>query len=112
MWYRRTFTVPESWQVGHGQRLRLNFGAVDHTATVWVNGTEVADHTGGYTKFSADVTNALKPSGPQEIVVGVEDRTDATWQPIGKQRNVPDRGTFYTSSRKPCKPKRQTVEQW
>ena len=98
MWYRRTFTVPESWQVGHGQALRLNFGAVDYTATVWVNGAKVADHTGGYTKFSADVTDTLKPSGPQEIVVGVEDRTDATWQPIGKQRNVPDRGIFYTSS--------------
>jgi hypothetical protein len=71
---------------------------VDHTATVWVNGTEVARHTGGYTRFSVDVTDALTPSGPQEIVVGVEDRTDETWQPIGKQRDVPDRGIFYTGS--------------
>ena len=98
MWYRRTFEVPTSWQVGEGQRLRLHFGAVDHAATVWVNGTEVAEHTGGYTAFSVDVTDALAPSGPQEIVVGVEDRTDATWQPVGKQRNVPDRGIFYTGS--------------
>src|SRR3712207_5933720 len=98
MWYRRTFEVPASWQVGNGQRLRLHFGAVDHAATVWVNGTEVAEHTGGYTAFSVDVTDALAPSGPQEIVVGVEDRTDATWQPVGKQRNVPDRGIFYTGS--------------
>lgn len=98
MWYRRTFEVPTSWQVGEGQRLRLHFGAVDHAATVWVNGTEVAEHTGGYTAFSADVTDALAPSGLQEIVVGVEDRTDATWQPVGKQRNVPDRGIFYTGS--------------
>ncbi|WP_091437488.1 glycoside hydrolase family 2 protein [Geodermatophilus poikilotrophus] len=98
MWYRRTFEVPASWQVGDGQRLRLHFGAVDHAATVWVNGTEVAEHTGGYTVFSVDVTDALAPSGPQEIVVGVEDRTDATWQPVGKQRNVPDRGVFYTGS--------------
>ncbi len=98
MWYRRTFEVPTSWQVGSGQRLRLHFGAVDHAATVWVNGTEVAEHTGGYTAFSVDVTDALTPSGPQEIVVGVEDRTDATWQPVGKQRNVPDRGIFYTGS--------------
>jgi glycosyl hydrolase family 2 len=98
MWYRRTFEVPASWQVGGGQRLRLHFGAVDHAATVWVNGTEVAEHTGGYTAFSVDVTDALASSGPQEIVVGVEDRTDATWQPVGKQRNVPDRGIFYTGS--------------
>jgi hypothetical protein len=98
MWYRRTFEVPASWQVGDGQRLRLHFGAVDQAATVWVNGTQVAEHTGGYTAFSVDVTDALAPSGPQEIVVGVEDRTDATWQPVGKQRNVPDRGIFYTGS--------------
>jgi hypothetical protein len=31
-------------------------------------------------------------------VVGVTDQTDRTWQPVGKQRNVPDRGIFYTSA--------------
>ncbi|WP_454857998.1 LamG-like jellyroll fold domain-containing protein [Promicromonospora soli] len=94
MWYRRTVTVPETWRTS-GQRVLLNFGAVDHTATVWVNGQEVAHHEGGYGRFSADVTDALTASGPQEVLVGVTDRTDATWQPVGKQRNVPDRGIFY-----------------
>ena len=98
MWYRRTFTVPAGWQVGNGQRLQLNFGAVDYDATVLVNGTKVATHRGGYDAFSVDVTGALRGSGPQELVVGVTDLTDQTWQPVGKQRNVPDRGIFYTSS--------------
>ncbi|PXY29276.1 glycoside hydrolase [Prauserella coralliicola] len=95
MWYRRTFEVPRDWRVGKDKALRINFGAVDYKATVWVNGQEVATHQGGFGAFSADVTDALKPHGKQEIVVGVEDRTDATWQPVGKQRNVPDRGIFY-----------------
>nr|BFF21544.1 hypothetical protein GCM10025730_50650 [Promicromonospora thailandica] len=94
MWYRRTVDVPASWRTG-GQRVVLNFGAVDHTATVWVNGQEVAHHEGGFGRFSADVTDALTASGPQEVLVGVTDRTDDTWQPVGKQRNVPDRGIFY-----------------
>ncbi|HEU4424111.1 MAG TPA: glycoside hydrolase family 2, partial [Pilimelia sp.] len=98
MWYRRTFRVPASWRVGGGQRLRLNFDAVDYDATVWVNGTRVATHRGGYDAFSVDVTDALRGTGAQELVVGVTDLTDQTWQPIGKQRNVPDRGIFYTSS--------------
>jgi beta-galactosidase/beta-glucuronidase len=98
MLYRRTFTVPKSWAVGRDQDLRLNFGAVDYRATVWVNGQLVARHTGGYDAFSVDVTRALRPQGPQELVVGVEDRTDRTWQPVGKQRRVPDRGIFYTSA--------------
>lgn len=98
MWYRRTFEVPKRWHIGAGNRLRIDFGAVDYHATVWVNGQKVAEHTGGYDHFSADVTDALTPSGPQEIVVGVEDRADATWQPVGKQRRVPDRGIFYTGA--------------
>ncbi|MFE9204514.1 LamG-like jellyroll fold domain-containing protein [Micromonospora sp. NPDC007230] len=98
MWYRRTFGVPANWRIGGDERLRLNFGAVDYDATVWVNGVKVATHRGGYDGFSVDVTDALHGRGAQELVVGVEDRTDQTWQPVGKQRNRPDRGIFYTSS--------------
>ena len=92
MWYRRTLQAPEEWS---DQRVLLHFGAVDYKATVWVNGQEVAQHTGGYGRFSADITDALTDEGEQEIVVGVTDRTNATWQPIGKQRDIPDRGIFY-----------------
>jgi hypothetical protein len=100
MWYRRTFTVPGTWRVGlpSGQRLMLHFGAVDYDSKVWVNGTQVATHRGGYDKFSVDVTDALKGTGPQELIVWAEDLTDATWQPIGKQRQQSDRGIFYQGS--------------
>lgn len=77
MWYRRTFTVPADWKIGSGKRLMLNFGAVDWRAEVYVNGTKVTEHQGGYDKFSADVTDALKPGRTQELIVGVYDPTDA-----------------------------------
>ncbi|MGW3354718.1 PA14 domain-containing protein [Streptomyces bungoensis] len=98
MWYRRTFTVPPGWHIGSGKRLRLNFGAVDWKAEVYVNGTEVARHQGGYDKFSADVTDALKPGRTQELIVGVYDPTDAADgenPPVGKQRLDPS-GIWYT----------------
>ena len=98
MWYRRTFTVPAGWKVGQGQRLLLHFGAVDYDAKVWVNGTQVATHRGGYDGFDVDVTDALRGNGPQELIVWAEDLTDATGQPIGKQRRVSDRGIFYQGS--------------
>ncbi|WP_346044204.1 LamG-like jellyroll fold domain-containing protein [Actinomadura chokoriensis] len=94
MWYRRTFTVPRSWRT-HGQRLVLQFGAVDHKAAVYVNGRRVAVHTGGYTAFSVDVTAALTPRGAQELIVGVDDPTDIGHQAVGKQRKPGD-GIFYT----------------
>src|SRR5438270_8184708 len=43
-WYRRTFRAPP---LRDGERLLLHFGAVDHTATVWVNGSRVVHHEGG-----------------------------------------------------------------
>ena len=94
MWYRRTFTVPRSW---HGDRLLLHFQAVDYQAAVYVNGVRVATHTGGYDSFTADVTPALRGSGPQEVLVGVDDTTDIAGQPVGKQRQAGD-GIFYTPS--------------
>ncbi|BCJ45067.1 glycoside hydrolase [Actinoplanes ianthinogenes] len=98
MWYRRTFTVPSGWNIGGGNRLKLNFGAVDYDAKVYVNGKLVATHRGGYDKFDADVTDALTGSGEQELIVGAEDLTDATGQPIGKQRRTGDHGIFYQGS--------------
>ncbi|GAA1261279.1 MULTISPECIES: PA14 domain-containing protein [Streptomyces] len=100
MWYRRTFTVPKGWKVGDGKRLQLNFGAVDWQSEVYVNGTKVADHKGGYDKFSADITDALKPGRTQELIVGVYDPTDAQGgenPPVGKQRLDPS-GIWYTPS--------------
>ncbi|QRK13886.1 glycoside hydrolase family 2 [Archangium violaceum] len=96
MFYRKLFTVPASWRIGAGQRLRLNFGAVDYHARVWVNGQQVAEHIGGYTAFSADITDALSGSGEQELIVAVTDTTGPN-QPVGKQSRRPG-GIFYTSS--------------
>ncbi|MFI5916262.1 LamG-like jellyroll fold domain-containing protein [Dactylosporangium sp. NPDC051541] len=98
MWYRRTFTVPKNWKVGEGQRLQVHFGAVDYDAKVFVNGTQVATHRGGYDGFDVDVTDALNGTGTQELIVWAEDLTDATGQPIGKQRRTSDHGIFYQGS--------------
>ncbi|MFI8230158.1 PA14 domain-containing protein [Streptomyces sp. NPDC085900] len=98
MWYRRTFTVPAGWRIGSGKRLMLNFGAVDWRAEVYVNGVKVTEHQGGYDKFGADVTDALKPGRTQELIVGVYDPTDAASgenPPLGKQRLDPS-GIWYT----------------
>ncbi|WP_033291966.1 glycoside hydrolase family 2 protein [Amycolatopsis jejuensis] len=92
LWYRRLFEIPESWR---GRRVLLHFGAVDQKAEVRVNNQLVVTHEGGYTSFSADITDALRVSGLQEITVRAEDRTDIEPYPIGKQRNEPG-GICYT----------------
>jgi len=93
LWYRRTFATPP---MTSGQRLLLNFGAVDWETDVYVNGTKVGSHQGGYDPFSVDVTAALKSgAAEQELVVAVRDPTDEGQQPRGKQVRRP-RSIFYT----------------
>ena len=96
MLYRRTVTVPASYRRDK-QHLQLRFGAVNYAATVWVNGTKLAVHTGAYEAFSVDITRALRKKGPQEIVVGVASPVDSEDIPVGKQRLDPD-GIFYTAA--------------
>jgi hypothetical protein len=61
-----------------------------------VNGRQVADHSGGYDGFTADVTDALRAgAGDQELVVSVYDPTDKFGQPRGKQVSKPE-GIWYT----------------
>lgn len=91
LWYRHTFEVPENWG---DQRVLLHFGAVDWESTVFINGTEVGNHKGGYDSFSYDITDHLK-DGSNELVVKVFDPTDDGNQPRGKQVKNP-RGIWYT----------------
>jgi len=91
LWYQREFEVPKSWK---GKRVILHFGAVDWKCDVWVNGIKVGSHTGGYTPFSMDITQALYKKG-NKIRVRVWDPTDEGEQPCGKQ-HVKPHGIWYT----------------
>jgi beta-galactosidase/beta-glucuronidase len=81
VWYRRSLSVPDSWA---GNHVLLHFQAVDHDATVWVNGAEVARHHGGFTPFSADITEVVKPGETATVVVRARDPHDGP-QARGKQ---------------------------
>src|SRR5882724_13635288 len=93
LWYRRRVTMPKSWQ---GKHVRLHFGAVDWQARAMVNGKSVGQHRGGYDRFSFDITDQLRWSGEEEIIVAVTDPTEGD-QPRGKQSRKPE-GIFYTAT--------------
>ena len=81
-WYRRHIDVPATQG---GQRLLLHFGAVDYTATVWIDGVAVGQHRGGYTPFQFDITDAVGGRTTCEIVVRAEDDPHDLSKPRGKQ---------------------------
>ena len=89
--YRRSFEVPSSWK---GKKVLLHFGAVDWKTDVWVNDVKVGSHTGGFTPFSFDITEALQGKN-NTLMVKVWDPTDKGYQPRGKQVSRPE-GIWYT----------------
>ena len=91
LWYQREFIIPSGWK---GKKVLLHFGAVDWKTEVWVNDIKVGEHTGGFTPFALDITEALEKS-KNNLTVKVWDPTDKGPQPRGKQVSKPQ-GIWYT----------------
>ena len=72
-WYRKTLDVPAAWQ---GKRVAIEFEGAFQDAELFVNGTRVGRHRGGYVGFSFDLTDALRP-GANVLAV----RLNNLWQP-------------------------------
>lgn len=82
--YRRNFELSQEELSG---RVLLHFGAVDYEASVYVNGTLVGSHKGGYTSFCFDITKHVAP-GPNTLFVAVKDDVRSSLQPKGKQAHL------------------------
>ncbi len=81
-WYAREIALPEGWP--GGKRVLLRIERCDHHAEVYVNGKQVGSHSGGYTPFAIDITDALSKDKQQTLVIRAQDTQDPN-QPIGLQ---------------------------
>ena len=52
-WYRKSVAVPESFA---DRRVIIYFEGANQETSLYVNGTHVGDHIGGYTRFCFDIT--------------------------------------------------------
>ncbi|MFD1713519.1 glycoside hydrolase family 2 protein [Amnibacterium flavum] len=72
VWYRIEVTreqlVAAGWPT-QGERLFVNFGAVDRIADVWFDGQRVCHHEGGHTAFAFDVTDVIDPDAAIHVLV-------------------------------------------
>ena len=66
-WYAKTFATPK--QAFGGSRVFVEVLAAGQQATVYVNGTEVTYHEGGYSIFRADITDLCKDGEENLLVV-------------------------------------------
>jgi beta-glucuronidase len=69
-WYRRDFRLPSR---AKGLDWSVRFDAVNYRATVWLNGTRIGRHAGGFIPFSLPLS-ALNRGGVNRLVVRVDNR--------------------------------------
>ncbi|MBQ3558134.1 MAG: beta-galactosidase [Agathobacter sp.] len=73
-WYAKTFETPV--QPLAGGRVFVEFMGVNSEATVYVNGTKVTYHEGGYSTFRADITDLCKADEENLLVVAVNNKAN------------------------------------
>ena len=81
VWYEKTVTVPASWA---GRRIVMRFGSVTHFGKVWVNGTFLMEHKGGYLPFEGEIQELAVPGQEMRITVKVNNVLDYQTLPPGE----------------------------
>ena len=85
-WYRKRLTVDGG---EHGKRITLHFEAIMGASDIWINGTHIHRHLGGYLPIVLDVTDHLVPGEAALIAVRCDNRDDPSYPP-GKPQDALD----------------------
>ncbi|MFE4080087.1 beta-glucuronidase [Paenarthrobacter sp. YIM B13468] len=80
VWYQREVQVPRGWG---GERIHLRLDSATHEGIVFVDETKVAEHQGGYTPFSADITDHVTPGGTFRLTIAVKNELTQASIPPG-----------------------------
>ena len=64
VWYKKIIKAPKAWR---NKKLFIRFEAAMSHAEVWLNGTKIGEHFGGYLPFTLDVSEAMKIDEPNEL---------------------------------------------
>lgn len=79
MTYQRNFSLTSEMK---NKRVFIRFGSVAHVANVFINGTKVGSHKGGFTPFEFEISKYIN-SGENCVRVDVSNILDKTSLPVG-----------------------------
>ena len=92
-WYERRLHIPIDMK---GRQLRLQFEAVYHDATIYINGRKAGSHVGkGYTPFSVDITPYVHFGQENKLVVEVDNSFSAYNFPFKRAFDWANDGGIY-----------------
>ena len=94
-WYRKDFQVDESLK---GKKLLLTFEAAMQKADVYINGTKVMTHEGGYIPFVIDISDKVNYGTENTIAVKIDSRANTSFAPGKAQPDFQYFGGIYGNS--------------
>jgi beta-galactosidase len=94
--YRRHLHLPQSLK---GQKIFVDFDGAMAAAKVYLNGTLLCEHKGGYTPFSVDLTDHIEWDGDNVLAVELDSTERADIPPFGGQIDYLTFGGIYREVR-------------
>ncbi|GAI39785.1 unnamed protein product, partial [marine sediment metagenome] len=64
-WYRKHFSIDSFYQ---GRKIFIEFEGANIVTDVWINGTYLTTHYGGYLPFTVDITDYANFGGVQSVI--------------------------------------------
>lgn len=89
-WYEKTVFAPAFWKT---KNVVLVFGAVNHSAYIYLNGEKIGEHVGdGFNKFFINLNGKLKYGKSNRITVAVNNDYGRNKVPFGSSFDWPNDG--------------------
>lgn len=89
-WYQKQLTIPANYK---NKQVLIEFGAINHTSHIYLNGIKVAEHIGdGFNKFKVDLSQQIKPGEINRLTVAVNNDFGKNKVPFGSSFDWPNDG--------------------
>ena len=89
-WYQKRFFAPSNYK---HKKLLLQFGAINHTSIIYLNGKRISENTGdGFSKFLVDLTGKLNYGKENVITVAVNNDYGKNKVPYSNSFDWPNDG--------------------
>ena len=90
--YRRRFRTPAE---ARGKRVFVDFEGAMTASTAWINGHPLGEYKGGFTPFSFELTDHLRPDSENVLVVQLDSTERADIPPFGYEIDYMTFGGIY-----------------
>jgi beta-galactosidase len=90
--YRRRIRYPAA---AKGKRVFVDFEGVMTASTVWINGVPLGEYKGGFTPFSFELTDHLRPHAENVLAVQVDSTERSDIPPFGHEIDYMTFGGIY-----------------